>query len=249
MAKEIKLAAQPRTGSGSAQARRLRREGWLPGNICDEKGQAQAVRINTHEFLTMLHHHSGENLIINLAIEGGAERKVLMRDVQRDSVRDQVQHVDFVEISMTRKMRVTIPVAFVGEAVGVTQGGGILEHVLREIEVECLPGDLVDTIPVDITNLALGGSLLVRDIQVPATLTVLTSPDQPVAIVSIPKEEEVVAPEAAEAAAAEPELIKKKKDEEGEEAAAGEGDKKGAAKKPDEKKPDEKKADDKKAKK
>ncbi|HPS52426.1 MAG TPA: hypothetical protein PLK08_02640, partial [Phycisphaerae bacterium] len=137
-------------------------------------------------------------------------------------------------VAMTRKMRVTIPVIFIGEAVGVTQGGGILEHVLRELEVECLPGDLVDSIPVDITQLALGGRLLVRDMQIPAKITVLTSGDQPVAIVSIPKEEEVVAPEATDAAATEPELIKKKKEEEGEEAA--EGDKKGA-KKPDEKKP------------
>lgn len=243
MAKEIQLAAQPRANSGSANARRLRRSGMLPGNICDEKGKAQSVQVNTHEFLTMLHQHTGENLIINLTVEGQGVRKVLMRDVQRDAVCDDPHHVDFVEISMTRKMRVTIPVTFVGEAVGVTQGGGILEHVLREIEVECLPGDLVDSIPVDITNLALGGRLLVRDIQFPSTLTVLTAGDQPVAIVSIPKEEEVVAPEAAEAAATEPELIKKKKEEEGgEEAAPEAGDKKAAAaKKPEEKKAEEKK--------
>jgi large subunit ribosomal protein L25 len=246
MAKEIQLAAQPRTTSGSANARRLRRSGMLPGNICDEKGQAKAVQVNTHEFITMLHHHTGENLIVNLTVEGQGVRKVLMRDIQRDAVRDDLQHVDFVEISMTRKMRVTIPVTFIGEAVGVTQGGGILEHVLRELEVECLPGDLVDSIPVDISSLALGGRLLVRDMQIPAQLTVLTTGDQPVAIVSIPKAEEVVVPEAAEAATTEPELIKKKKEEEGE--AAAEGDKKGA-KKPDEKKPEEKKGDDKKAKK
>jgi hypothetical protein len=99
---------------------------------------------------------------------------------------------------------------------------------------------------VDITNLALGGRLLVRDMQIPAQLTVLTAGDQPVAIVSVPKAEEVVAPEAAEAASTEPEVIKKKKEEEGE--AAAEGDKKGA-KKPDEKKGEEKKGEEKKPKK
>lgn len=227
MVKEIKLSAKSRTSSGTAEARRMRKSGWLPAVIGNEKGKSLHIQLNGVDFLNLMRHRTSENLIIDLDVEGVGTRKVIMREVQRHPVRDTIHHVDFVEISMTRKMRVTIPVVFIGEPVGVTQGGGILEHVLRELDVECLPGDLVDSLPVDVSSLALGHSLLVRDVKVPSTLTVLTPSGMAVAIVSIPRKEEEVAP-TEEAAATEPELIKKKK-EEGEGGTEGATDEKGKA--------------------
>lgn len=220
MPKTIQLEAQTRSRRGSANARRLRRQGLLPGVVCNPKGEAQSIQLQYHGFSELLRHHRGENLIIDLLVEGAPARKVLMREVQHDPVDDRLKHVDFVEISMTRKMRVRIPVVFSGEPVGVSQEGGILEHVLRELEVECLPADLADSILVDVSALKLGGALLVRELTIDPKLRVITLPDQAVAIVSAPKEEEVVAA-VAEAAAAEPEVIGKEK-KEGEEAEGGE---------------------------
>ncbi len=214
MAKEIKLAAMPRSGSGSSAARALRRQGVLPAVICGEKG-ARSVQLNLHDFEKMLGAHASENLIVRVDVGGQGEVLALLREVQHHPVDGRLLHADFVEISMTRKMRVGIRIRLVGDPEGVTQQGGILEQVLREVEVECLPGDLVEELEVDVSTLRIGDALLVRDLRAPADLTVLTAPDVAVAIVAAPKEE--TAPVAgAEAAPTEPEVIGKKK-EEGEE--------------------------------
>ena len=238
MAKEIKLSVTKRETSGTSAARALRKKGLLPAVVYGEKG-ARSIQIQYHGFEMMLKHRTSENLIMDLDVEGEAPLKVLLRDVQHGPVYGELLHADFVEVSMTKKMRVTIPVEFVGEPVGVTQQGGILEHVLRDIEVECLPGDLIDTFKLDVSNLALGSTMMVRDLAIDPKITVLTSGDMAVATVVAPRvEAEPTAEEAApvEGAAGEPEVIGKKK-EEGEEGA----EKEGAAgeKKPGEKKPAE----------
>jgi large subunit ribosomal protein L25 len=119
---------------------------------------------------------------------------------------------------MTKKMRVTITIELKGEPVGVSQQSGILEHLLRQIEVECLPGDLVDSFEVDVTELALGKTMMIRDIKLDSKYTVLTSGDVALATVVAPREEKV--DEAAAAAAAAPEVIGKKKEEGAAEGAA-----------------------------
>jgi large subunit ribosomal protein L25 len=217
------LAAVKRETRGSSAAAALRRKGRLPAVVYGE-GRSRSIEIDTHTFEMMLSHHAGENLLIDMEIEGEGVHKVLLKEIQQGPVRGELLHVDFLEISMARKMRVMIPVEFVGEPLGVSQQGGILEHVLREVEVECLPGDLVDSIPVDVSALNIGNSLLVRDLKVDAKLTILTSPDVAIASVTAPRAE--AAPAEAEAAEAEagtePEVIGKKKEEgeEGEEKAA-----------------------------
>jgi large subunit ribosomal protein L25 len=225
MASESKLVAETRTLSGSAAARRMRRAGWMPGIVNTDRGDAQMIRLNRHNFEMMLHHHASENLILDLAVDGGDARKVLLKEVQHDYVSGEPIHADFVEISMTKKMRINIALKFVGEPFGVSQEGGVLEHPVRQVEVECLPTDLVEEIEVDVTALKIGDSLLARDIKLDPKLTILTPGDVAVALVSAPHVEEVAAPveaavEGAEAAK-EPEVIEKGKEKtEGEAEAA-----------------------------
>jgi large subunit ribosomal protein L25 len=220
MAKTIQMKADLRTDSGSAPVRRLRRKGLLPGVLCGEGGEARSLQLDRHTFDMMMRQHASDNLVIDLAIAEEPSAKVLLREVQRDPLTDEALHVDFVRISMTRKMRVRVPVELVGTPAGI-QEGGILEHLLRDLEVECLPGDLVDKIQVDVSALKIGQAVLISQIQVPPKLTVLTGGSVAVAAVSAIKVEEEAAP--AEEAAAEPEVLTEKKAGEGEEAEAAEG--------------------------
>ena len=231
MAEESKVTAHVREECGSAASRRLRRDGWLPGVISTEKGENRPVRFSQHDFKVMLHHHASENVILDLEVEGEDTRKVLLKEVQHDPVTGDPLHADFVEVSMTKKMRVPVPITLVGEPVGVTQDEGLLEHLLRELEVECLPADLVDEIQADVSGLKIGDALQVSDLQVDPKLTVLSAADMAVASVLAPRvvEEEVPAGEE-KAEGAEPEVIgeaerEEKEKEEGEDAAKEESKK------------------------
>ncbi|MEI7435572.1 MAG: 50S ribosomal protein L25 [bacterium] len=220
----ITLNATTRTLCGGASSRRMRRDGILPANVYGEHG-ARAVQVKTKDFETMLRHSASDNLLINLVVDDGQPVKVLLRELQHHPVDNALLHGDFLEISMTRKMRVTIRIAFVGEPVGVTIEGGILQHSLRSFEVECLPGDIVDSFPVDVSQLHKNESLLVRDVKFDSKYKVLTSPELAVATVTEMVAEVVeAAPVTVEGAAAGPEVIGKKK-EGAEEAAASEGGK------------------------
>lgn len=213
------LSAKTRKVSGSTQSRRLRRDGQIPGVVNGDNGKSQLIAMNSHDFEFFMHHHTSENIIVDLAIDGDKPQKVLLREVQHDPLTGQALHAEFVEISMTRKMRVRIPVVLKGEPVGVTQEGGVLEQLIREVEVDCLPGDLVEGIDLDVSALKLGKSLSVADLKVSEKLTIVTEKNIAVAAVSAPREEEEVKPEEAaavgtEAAPAEPEVIGEKEREE-----------------------------------
>jgi large subunit ribosomal protein L25 len=221
MAKIITLEAQSRQGSGSSAARRLRRAGWLPAVIGMQGGNCSTIQLNAHGFEMMLRHHTGENLIVDMVVDGGSPCKALLKEVQHDPLDDHPVHADFLEISMTEKLTVRIAIVVTGEPVGVTQEGGVLEQHMRELEVECLPTDIVEQLTVDVSGLSIGHSVRVKDMQVDPKLTVLTPPELAVASVLAPRlEEEEVPAEAAEGA--EPEVIGAKKEEgeaaEGEEA-------------------------------
>jgi large subunit ribosomal protein L25 len=229
MSKEIKLSASKRESSGTTAAKALRKTGAIPAVVYGEKG-ARSIKINTREFETVLKTHTSENLIVDLSVEGEVI-KALLREVQHEAVMGGMIHADFLEISMTKKMRVTIQVTLKGEPVGVSQQGGILEHLLRHIEVECLPGDLVESFDVDVTGMALGKTMMIRDLVLDPKFTVLTAGDVAVATVVAPREEKV--DEVAAAAEAAPEVIGKKK--EGEASAEGATPAKEGAKKDDKK--------------
>ncbi len=214
------IEATGRKISGSAGARRLRRSGKLPGIVNTEKGESRLIQMDKHGFIMMLHNHASENVIIDLSVDGGTATKVLVKDVQHDTLSGDLLHVDLMEISMTRKMKIMVPLQLAGESQGV-EDGGVLEHLLREIEVECLPTDLIEFFEVDVSELKIGDSVLVGDLSLGAKFTVQTAGDVAITRVAAPRveEESEVAegeePAGGEAveAGAEPEVIGKEVEE------------------------------------
>jgi large subunit ribosomal protein L25 len=232
MAETIKLEIGTRVASGSAAARRLRNTGVVPGTISTEKGVAESVQFDGHVFDMILKRHRGENLVIDLSAGGGAPRKVLLKEVQHDPVYGKVLHADFVEVSLTRKIRVDVTLSLVGEPIGVREQGGMLDQLLREVEVECLAVDIPEVIELDVSGMSIGHVLRISDIKVPANLTMVTGPEVAVASVILPRMEEEKPEEAVAAEGAEPEVVgeKDKKEKEGEAAAAPEKGKEKAEK-------------------
>ena len=214
MAETTVIKAELRDVKGSAASRRLRRAGIIPAVVCIKKGDSISIQLNQHDFNMMLRHHQGDSLIADLEIGGKKSLKVLLSEVQRDSVTGQTEHADFLEVAMNQMMNVKVPLELIGEPAGLQQGG-VLEHGLRELEIAVLPGDMVESIEADISSLNIGDSLQVSDIPLSKTLTILTDAELPVASVNLPRaeEEEEEAEEGAEEGA-EPEVIGGEKAEE-----------------------------------
>jgi large subunit ribosomal protein L25 len=218
---QIKLKAEPRAEQGSVAVGRLRRAGSIPAAVNRIGGDTTLVKLNTHAFVIMLRHHASEQMLVTLDLDG-QEIHALMREVQYDVMTGHPIHADFGEISLSKKIRVSIPLHLAGEPEGVKIDGGILQQMLRSVEVECLPTEIVEAFTVDIAALKLGQSLFARDLKLGDTYTVITGKDAVVATVAAPEEETAaaVAAEGAAAAAATPEVITKGKKEEGAEGAA-----------------------------
>ena len=222
--KETKRTAKTRAEKGSASAGRLRRTGWFPAVVYGEGRPGLDIQLNEHDFVVMLRTHRSENMIVDLTVEGRDKPvKVMLKAMQHHPLTGRIIHVDFYEVSMTRKIEIEVPVKLVGVPAGVANEGGILEHVLRTLDVLCLPGDMVEEFELDVADLHIGKTLRVRDVKVDAAkFKVLSDPDQVVAAVAAPRteEEEKAATEAeAAVAAAGPEVLTEKKEEEGEEGA------------------------------
>ena len=236
MAKEIRMKAAVRPELGTTAARRLRRTGVLPGAVKRLSGVSESVGLDAHAFENTMRHHSGDTLLVTLDL-GGADVLTLLREVQHDVINGLAIHADFGEISLTKKLRVSILLKLIGEADGVKNGGGILEQTLRHVDIECLPADLVESVDVDISALKLGESLTVGELTLASGYTVLTHANLTVATVVAPVAEEVVAVvEGAVAAGAEPAVITKGKKEDAEEAAGSDKKAAGSDKKASEKK-------------
>jgi large subunit ribosomal protein L25 len=231
MAKEIKIKAEQRQEQGSGAVRRLRRQGLVPAAMNRIAGGSTLMQVNAREFENMLRHHSSNQLLVTVELDG-QNLPALLREVQTDVMNGHAIHADFGEISLTRKLRVAIGLRLAGEPEGVKNEGGILEQTLRQVDVECLPADMVESFTVDVSALKLGQSLAVRDLKLGDKYTVLTHGELAVATIVAMAEEEVVeaaAPAEGVTATGEPEVITKGKKEEGEEGeAAAAGDKKGA---------------------
>lgn len=244
MATALKVSAEARTSKGTSQARRLRREGKIPGIVYGVGKTPQNVQVDARSFTRSLHAQSSEHVMMDLEIGTGDLRKVLLQDVQHHPISGDIIHADFHEISLTEKLRVKVPVRLVGEPTGVSQQGGVLEHLVREIEIECLPLDIPEHLDLDVSNLAVGQGFKAGDIQLDAAkFRLVADKDLAIAAVSAQRAEEEVAEPAA--ASAEPEVLREKKPEEGEAAAGGKDAGKGDAKagdKKDDKKPAAKEA-------
>jgi large subunit ribosomal protein L25 len=215
----IQLKGARREAIGKGAARKARSAGQIPAVIYGHGETPQAIAVDFREFEVALRHHKGANAIVNLNVAGG-EVTALVRDVQYDPLSRAIIHLDFQHISLTEQIEVEVPVHFVGTPIGVKDGGGILEHLLRTLKIKCLPTAIPAGIDVDVTALNIGQNLHVSDLQPATGYEVITDADVAVAAVVAPAAEEVVAaPAEGEAAAttAEPEVVgaKGKKDEEG----------------------------------
>jgi len=218
MAKQVKLTAERREGTGRAAARKLKARGIVPAIVYGAKMKPEALQVSRREISTVLSHASGENILVDLEVAGEV-RTVLLQEVQHSPVGGDILHVDFHAVSMDEKIEADIPVEPTGTANGVKNFGGLLEQSLRTLEVECLPRDLPDVITVDVSHLNIGDSIHVRDIKLPEGVEAKTPAELTVLSVMAPTVEEEPASTVPEAAAS-PEVIKEKKPE-GEAPAAG----------------------------
>lgn len=229
-----KLKVQTRKEVGTPSSRRLRRAGLIPGALTMDGGSAIPVTFVRHELDMILRVHSSATMLLDVELDETPPKRFMLKEVQRDTIRGQIIHVDFQEIVMTKKIRVRIPIRLVGDAVGVTQGGGILDHHLRDVEVECLPSNLVEGIVVDVSGLNVGNSISVGELKVNSGINILTDPQISVVSVVMPRLEEEASELAATTVPAEPEVIAKGKkpaeEEEPEEKSAAEAVKIPAAK-------------------
>ena len=238
MAKQVKLKAEHRTATGRSAARKLKARGIIPAVIYGAKGKSQALQVSAREINAMLSHASGENILVELEIPGEkSNRTALVQEIQHAPVGGNIMHIDFHAVSMDEKIHAEVPLETTGIANGVKNFGGLLEQSLRTLAVECLPRDLPDRITVDVSNLNIGDSIHVRDIQLPTGVVAKVQADLTAFSVVAPavEEEPAVAAAEAEAAAAGPEVIKEKK-EEGDAAAPAAAASKGAAPKEKEQK-------------
>ena len=218
---EATLQAEKRDGRGKNEARRLRAAGRIPAVVYGtEKGQATAIAVDPKILSRILHSESGVNTLIGLSGADLAGGKVLVKEYQLDPIDHKLLHADFYAVAMDKLLTVTVPVIVHGEPKGVKQQGGIVDFVNREIEVECLPGDIPEHIDIDISEPMLHQGIRVRDLPQNAKWKAVSEAEMMIVHVVSVKVEEVVAPAdaavagAAPAAAAEPEVIKKgKKDE------------------------------------
>ncbi|MEK7347716.1 MAG: 50S ribosomal protein L25 [Candidatus Eisenbacteria bacterium] len=199
-----------RDGVGKGVARRLRQAGSVPAIYYGRGEVPVALSVPAKELESLLHGASGSNVIVDLKVEGVAagDRKAILREVQRHPVRGNILHVDLQHISLSERITVEVPVVLVGVPTGVKDGGGILEHLLREVEVECLPTDIPAKLTVDVSHLNIGESVHVSDLAI-GNVEVRTEAERTVATVVPPTVLEEVKP--AEVAQVEPELVKKEK--------------------------------------
>ncbi len=236
MAKQVKLKAEARTNVGRSGVRKLRARGIIPAVIYGGKVKPQSLQVAARDINAMMSHASGENVLVDLEIAGEkSNRAALVQEVQHSPVRGEIVHVDFHAISMDETIQAEVPLEPTDTPVGVKTFGGLLEQSLRSLAIECLPRDLPDRITVDVSQLNIGDSIHVRDIQLPSGVTAKVPLDLTAFSVLAPVvEEEPVAVEA-EAAAAGPEVITEKK-EEGEAAGAAPAAKEKAPKEKEQKK-------------
>ncbi|HTG94415.1 MAG TPA: 50S ribosomal protein L25 [Pyrinomonadaceae bacterium] len=217
--KEFKIQAKQRAGRGKNDARRVRREGLVPVTVYGGGAETIAAVAPLRDLAAILRSEAGRNTIFTIEVEGFGVSEVMFHDRQIDPVRGRLIHADLTRLVKGQKIEVTVPLHLVGEPFGVREKQGVLEQIIRQIEIRCEPRDIPDSIDVDVTNLDVHDVLHVSDIQVPANVEILDDADTVIATIGIVKEEEVApAPEVEGEEPTEPEVIGKgKKEEEGEE--------------------------------
>lgn len=210
----ITLNAEKRDKAGKGIARSLRRHGVVPA-VLYRGGSSMPIKINSKELTGFVQATAGEQVMVNLQFPDGENRLALMKDYQVDPVIGELLHSDFFEVSLSEEIKVTVHLTTKGEPVGVKRDGGILQHGVREIEIQCLPDRIPGHIAVDVKDLEVGKSIHVSDLVLGEGIKVITDPAEVIATVVMPAAEVVAAVAPAAEVVAEPEVIKKGKKEEG----------------------------------
>lgn len=214
---EITIRARQREGRGKNDARRARREGLVPVTVYGGEGESVSAVAPLSELAAILRSEAGHNSIFTIDIEGVGASEVMFQDRQIDPVRGRLVHADLRRLVSGQKMEFTVPIHLVGEPIGVREQSGVLEQVMREIEIRCDPRNIPDSIDLDVTNLGVHDVLHVSDIPQNENIEILAAPETVIATVGIVREEPVEAPAAEEEAPVEPEVIGKGKKEDEEE--------------------------------
>jgi len=221
----LKIKANKREVFGKNASRRLRREGMIPAVIYGAREVTVSLNLKKQDVFKILRAEAGENTIFQISFDSEM-RNAMIKELQRDPVTDEILHADFIQITMDKTIRISVPVITVGEAVGVKTEGGFIDLMSREVELECLPKDIPENIEVDISDLHLHQSFKVEDIAPVEGVEIISAPDTILVLVEAPsKEEEIEVEEKEEEIITEeeePEVIKREK--------AGEEEKKGEEK-------------------
>src|SRR6186713_3633431 len=189
--KDITVRATKRDGRGKNDARRARREGMVPVSVYGGEGGSVAALVPLRELAAILRSESGRNTIFTLDIEGVGASEVMFHDRQVDPVRGRLMHADLTRLVKGQKIEVTVPLHLTGEPIGVKEKQGVLEQIIREIEIRCEPREIPDSLDVDVSNLDVHGVLHVSDIPVSDAIEILTDAEQVIATVGLVKEEEL----------------------------------------------------------
>ena len=215
--KDFRVQAKPREGRGKNDARRARRAGMVPITVYGGGAETVSAVAQLSDLAAILRSEAGRNTIFTIEVEGVGESEVMFHDRQIDPVRGRLIHADLTRLVKGQKIEVTVPLHLTGEPVGVKEKQGVLEQIIREIQIRCQPRDIPDTLDVDVSHLDVHDLLHISDIKVSEGIEILNDPELVLATVGIVKEEAEPAPAAEGEEPAEPELIGKgKKDEEGE---------------------------------
>ena len=230
--KSVALKAYPRSQVQRAEVTKLRAAGRVPATIYGRQAPPQNLEVDYEEINDLLHHSVSENVLVDLSVENDprAKRLALVQDVQHHPLSAKVLHLDLHEVAENEKITVSVPVEATGEAAGVKNGGGTLEHIMFKLKVRCLPKDLPEQIVIDVSALEIGKSIHLGQIAAPAGVEILGEKSRTVVAVAAPRAEEEVAATAETPAAGDVEMIKEKKEDGEEGAAAGKSGEKAPAK-------------------
>jgi len=211
----VNLSASARTDTGKGVARSLRRSGQVPAIIYGHARQAQSLAIDAKDLDRLLGSIAAESTVIELAVDGGRATKTLIREIQRHPFKRQILHVDFQELVAGEKVTVSIPLVLVGIPDSVRLEGGVMDQVMRELEIEVDPSNIPNHIDVDVSHLEMGHSLHVSDVKLPEGVMVLDDPETTVCVIGVPRAaiETPAAGVEAVGEVAEPEVIRAKKDD------------------------------------
>lgn len=211
---EIILEAEIRETPGKRGAKLLRQKGCIPAVVYGGGLKPEPLSVSRHDFLYFTHQYQQQSSIINLKVKGrGQPRTVLVKDIQYDPVKDEIIHIDFQEISLTSEIKVNVGIVSKGEPIGVKVDGGMLNQILWQLEIECMPTQIPREIEVDVGNLKIGDAIYVKDLSLPAGVKVMGDSNSIVFSVELPIKEEEIAPPPTEAEErVEPEVIKEKKE-------------------------------------